>query len=174
MNVTSVCISVSRVTEQVCFKARSVLGPTHLRALFRPEEEKTLERVAFERSNLLQFLCFELLGTVVKQFLVHLHEEFQRVVDQAVYCPVSRPWWSGSEPSNFLPTSLPSSATALCPLTLQLLQRPCHTPLGSLTKAPSLFQAARGALRTGPGAPRFLSWLTAATFRGNGIKNTDT
>lgn len=39
------------------------------------------------KEHLLQFLCFELLGTVIKEFLVHLHEEFQGVVYQAVYCP---------------------------------------------------------------------------------------
>ena len=39
------------------------------------------------KEHLLQFLCFELLGTVIKEFLVHFHEEFQGVVYQAVYCP---------------------------------------------------------------------------------------
>lgn len=42
------------------------------------------------RSYSLQLLRFELLGAVVKQLLVHLHEQFQRVVYQAVYCPGSK------------------------------------------------------------------------------------
>lgn len=52
--------------------------------------KKILERVTFERSNLLQFLCFKLLGAVIKELLVHLHEELQRVVYQAMYCPINK------------------------------------------------------------------------------------
>lgn len=39
------------------------------------------------KDHLLQFLCFELLGTVIEEFLVHLHEEFQGIVYQAMYGP---------------------------------------------------------------------------------------
>lgn len=39
------------------------------------------------RSHLLEFLCFELLRAVIEEFLVHLHEEFQGIVYQAVYRP---------------------------------------------------------------------------------------
>lgn len=37
--------------------------------------------------DLLAFLRFELLGAVVKQLLIHLHKEFQSVVDQTMDCP---------------------------------------------------------------------------------------
>lgn len=40
--------------------------------------------------HLLEFLCFKLLGAVIEQFLVHLHEEFQGVVYQTMNCPVGK------------------------------------------------------------------------------------
>ena len=42
--------------------------------------------------HLLAFLCPELLGAVVEQLLVHLHEEFQSIVDQPVDRPAHRQW----------------------------------------------------------------------------------
>ena len=52
--------------------------------------KKILERTTFEKGDSLQFLCLKLLGAVIKQLLVHLHEEFQCVVYQAVYRPVMK------------------------------------------------------------------------------------
>lgn len=42
------------------------------------------------RLDLLAFLCPELLGTVIKELLVHLHEQFQCIVDQAMDRPAMR------------------------------------------------------------------------------------
>lgn len=41
-----------------------------------------------ERYSLL-FLCLVLLCAVIKQLLIHLHKEFQGIVDQAMDCPAA-------------------------------------------------------------------------------------
>ena len=77
-------------------------------------------------------------------------------------------------PSTYLPALL---AAALCSLALQPPQRPSVAHLWAFQpQPPSLSHAARGVLPTGPGAPRFLSSLTAAKsiFHGNATKNVDT
>lgn len=40
--------------------------------------------------DLLAFFCPELLGAVIEQLLVHLHEEFQSIVDQTMDGPADR------------------------------------------------------------------------------------
>lgn len=35
----------------------------------------------------LVFLCSELLCAVIEEFLIHLHEQFQSIVDQTMDCP---------------------------------------------------------------------------------------
>lgn len=45
------------------------------------------DSVPFQFCALLAFLCLKLLRAVVKQLLVHLHEEFKCIIDQ----PMNRP-----------------------------------------------------------------------------------